>query len=197
MNKNKKIQRIVISVVILVLVAFTWQSVVAQKPTDRLEVKVDFGNQFDISIGNSGVSQRESGFRGTIVVEKYESPPDFTSWHIWTQKYMDVRIYENSGRLYDSIYGILQVYFDLDSTQRGIWERPDSNMNIWHYDITVGRWVKCPTIITFHLEDYPHGRLSCAISSFGLYGIGWTQPTIEMKLTKAGPSPTPTPTLTP
>lgn len=194
MHRNKKIQRLVISVAILVLVAFTWQSVIAQRPTDRLEVQVDFGDYIDISIGNSGVSQEDSGYRGTIVVEKYESPPDFTSWRIWTQKYMDVRIYENSGRLYDATFGIMQVYFDLDRTQRNIWETRGSNMSIWHYDITVGHWVKCPTIISFHLEDYPHGRLSCSLRSFGLYGLAWTQPTIEMKLTKAALTATPTPT---
>lgn len=185
MHNKKKIQGIIVAVVMVALVAFTWQSVFAQRPTDRVEVQLDFGNQFDVSIGNSGISQRNSGFRGTLVVEKYESPPDFTSYYIWTQKYMDVRIYDNDGRLYDSIFGILQVYFDLDGTQRNIWDTRGSNMSIWHYDITVRHWVKCPTMITYHLEDYPFGRLSCAVRSFGLYGIGWTQPTMEMKLTKA------------
>lgn len=187
MQKKKIYQGLLIASAIFAMVAISWQSVIAQKTTDRVEVQVDFDDYIDISIGNSGVSQEESRYRGLIVMEKYEHPPNYgMGWHIWTQRHMDVRFYDNNGRLFDGVYGIVQVYFDLDPTQRKIWEdRKYTNMSIWHYDIREGRFVKCPTIVSFHLEDYPHGRLSCAITTYGLYALGWTKPTIKMQLTKA------------
>ena len=202
MHKKKVFQRAAIAVIIVIVGAFTWGSVVAATPTDTKELVIDFGDSFDLSIGRSGVSQASSGFSGTAIIEKYEHPPNYgLSWHVWTQRLMDVRIYDTTGRIYPFMNGIVQVYFELDPTQRKIWDRNGSNMSIWHHDIRKGRWVKCPTAIVFDLQHYPDGRLVCPITYFGLYGVGWTQPTMEMKLTKAGPSPTPTitptPTLTP
>ena len=194
MDKNKTLRKITLGLVILVAAALTWGSVIAADPTDREELVVDYGDSFDLSIGRSGVSQSSSSYRGTIVIEKYEHPPNYgLAWHVWTQRQMDVRIYDENGDLYNGIKGILQVYFDIDPTQRKIWQRYGSNMSIWHYDIREGRWVKCPTAIVFDLQHYPDGRLVCPISTFGLYGVSWTQPTMEMKLTKAAPTPTLTP----
>ncbi|MDH3942634.1 MAG: hypothetical protein OEV06_00885 [Anaerolineae bacterium] len=186
MGKKKIIQLAAIALVVLVAGVFAWQSVFAAKPIQRKEVSVDYGDYYDISIGNSGVSQEEAAFRGTIQVEKYEHPPNYgLAWHVWTQNLMDVRFYGEDGRLMDKVYGIVQVYFDMDRSERELWRTAGSNMGIWYYDVWVGRWVKCPTTITFHLEDYPNGRLACPITGYGLYGIGWTQPTMEIKLTKA------------
>ena len=105
-------------------------------------------------------------------------------YFVFTQRMMDVRIYGTDGDEIEQVYGLVQVYFELDVMQRRKWDDPDANMSIWYKDVFAGYWVKCPTRLVKHSEA-PHGRLVCPISEFGLYAVAWTQPTFKIKMTKA------------
>lgn len=189
MNKKKTLQIGLIVVTTMVLVGLTVGAVVAQARQNRKEAVIKVGQPFDLSVGNAGISSPESQYSGRLVVEKFDHPPNYgLGYFVFTQAMMDARIYDFEGKEVENVYGLVQVYFNLDTVQRRKWDDPDANMSIWYKDLFLGEWVKCPTRLVRAVEA-PRGRLVCPISQFGLYAVAWTQPTFEIKLTKYAGGP--------
>lgn len=185
MDKKRYVQIGLIVVTALALVGLTVGAVVAQARQTKKEVALTYGKPFDVSVGNSGISSPESRYQGKLVVEKFDHPLNYgLGYFVFTQAMMDARIYDNEGKEVENVYGLVQVYFNLDEVQRRKWDDPDSNMSIWYKDTFAGEWVKCPTRLVKSAEA-PRGRLVCPISQFGLFAVAWTQPTFKIKLTKA------------
>lgn len=165
-------------------------------PAVRKVVPLDFGYDYDVSIGNGGISITDSKYRGTLVLEAQSFPEERTmSWHKFTQRILDYKVLQPDGTPFQWVYGVVRVYFNLDKTQYDLWMDDDANMSIWYYAQPEGGWRKCTT----HWEavpGLPKGRLWCLVKYNTRYGLAWTQPTILMKMIKLGtttvtPSPTP------
>jgi hypothetical protein len=162
----------------------------------RREVEVVFDQDYDVFIGNGGVSLDDSKHRGTFVLraEQFSAVP--VSWQQYTQKILDLQMYNRNGEPFEWVYGVVRVYFNLDKFQYDKWLDETSNMNIWYYNKEVGGWRKCTT----HWESVPgnpQGRLWCLVKYWTRYGIAWTRPTLKMKFEKLYGTYTPTPTSTP
>jgi hypothetical protein len=114
-------------------------------------------------------------------------------WHVFTQRLIDVHVYDKDGGAFDTVYGLVRVFFTLDKFQYEKWNDPESNMSIWYFDDKLGGWHKCVT----HWEPAPgdnKGRLWCVVHKYALYGLAYTAPTLRMKLIKSGViTVTPTP----
>jgi hypothetical protein len=161
--------------------------------TMRKEVDVVMNKSYELFIGNGGVFLDNSRHIGTLVIKSIEPTRRAGMWHVFTQRLIDVRMYEKDGGTFTSVYGLVRVYFNLDKFQYDKWSDPQSNMSIWYFDEQNGGWHKCTT----HWEPAPglsRGRLWCLVHRFALYGLAYTQPTMIMKLIKQGViTVTPTP----
>lgn len=192
---TRKIFRTVLFALPVLLLAVTVMPVFAfQQGTSREEVDLVFGQDYDVFIGNAGVFIDDSAFKGTLIL-KAEPFERTQSWHQFTQRILDFRVYTVNGDPFEWVYGLVRIYFNLDKFQYDKWLDDEANMSIWRFDELNGGWVKCPT----HWESTPglrFGRLWCVARYYTRYGIAWTQPTLLMKMIKLGtitvtPSPTP------
>jgi hypothetical protein len=186
MKDNKVFKVILTLFVLLCVIGAGWQlAVAANQSLQRKEVKIDYGEDKDIWISTSGVYFANSPYRGTVVLDRIEHPPNYGRyWHVWTQKLLDLHVFdEETGKEFTRVYGAIQVYFNLDVLQRQKWDDKDSNMSIWYFDEFNGLWVKCPTFI-IRSPAAPRGRLACYAIGFGNYGVGWTQPVLEINMDK-------------
>jgi hypothetical protein len=174
--------------------AFAFQE--GGNPVIRKELPLVMNKSYELFIGNGGVYMDNSRHIGTLVLKSEEWPENRSqSWQQFTQRLLDVRVYEKGGAPFDRVYGIVRVYFNLDSIQYDMWQDEERNMSIWQFDELNGGWRKCVT----HWEPAPglrFGRLWCLVKQYTRYGLAWTQPTLLMKLIKQGvitvtPSPTP------
>lgn len=163
----------------------------------RKEVKVDFDQAYDVFIGNAGIFIDNSKMRGTLVVHTEQVPKIPGSWYQFTQHFLDFQVVDVNGKPFQWVYGNVLVYFNLDKFQYDKWVDEESNMSIWYFDKLNGGWKKCTT----HWEqvaELDHGRLWCLARNYTRYGLGFTQPTLIMKLIKLGLiTLTPTPSVTP
>ncbi len=181
-----------------VLVAGVLPAFAFQDETLHKEVPLVLNKSYDVFIGNGGVYLDNSQMVGTLVLKSEYFPASrWQSWWQFTQRILDVSAYDQAGKPYGTVYGLVRVYFNLDKTQYDKWIAEDSNMSIWYFEQPVGGWHKCVT----HWEavaGLPKGRLWCLAHQYTRYGLAYTQPTLLMKMIKGGTiTVTPTPTLSP
>jgi hypothetical protein len=200
MQKNKIIFRVVLFLLPVIILVVSVMPAFASQRAQRKQVDLDFGKTYDISIGNGGIFIEDSKMRGTMVLKAEEFPAERTmSWHKFTQRILDFRVYQKDGDPFEWVYGEVRVYFNLDRGQYDRWADKKNNMSIWYFDEVRGGWKKCVT----HWEStpgVPQGRLWCVVRHYTRYGLAWTQPTILMKMLKLGTktvTPTRTPTASP
>ncbi len=151
----------------------------------RREVPLVFNKSYDVFIGNGGVYIDNSRHIGTLIVKAIDPTRRPLMWHVFTQRLLDVRVYDKDNVPFDTVYGLIRVYFNLDKFQYQQWSDKTSNMSIWYFDELLGGWHKCTT----HWEPVAgsaQGRLWCPIHRYALYGLAYTKPTLIMKLIKAG-----------
>ena|SRR3990172_5481120 len=178
------------------MLAVNFAETFAQEDGERRKqrfVEIVKGKDYDISIGNAGLFLEDARMEGELRMTVLQWTN--RGWQQFTQRVVDFRVVDESGRHLDTVFGFVRVYFELSLVERRLWEEDTSNMSIWVRNEAVGGWTKCRT----RLEDspqHPQGRLSCLIDQFGVYGLAYTSPTLKMKLEKANQA-TATPTLTP
>lgn len=185
--KKKRMILVAVLLLAIIAVAASWQTALAsprQRGGQKKEVKMYYGNSYDISIGNSGVFFANTYYDNvTAVIEKTEA--ENRGWRYFTQGILSVNVYDADGVPPDRFLGATQIYFNLDINQRKKWDDPDSNMSIWYKDEwEAGVWVKCPSFLV-KSKAAPRGRVVCYASDFGDYGLAWTWPTLQIKLEKA------------
>lgn len=190
MKKRKRMQMALLMLMLFSLLAAGGAQVFASPPQDRkppepIEIELEFGEKYEVSIGRSGVHIPSSSMKGTLRFEKEPNERNYEgAWHVFTQAWAIVNGYDEDEKEFERVFGNAQIFFDLDVTQRRYYDDPDRNMSIWYYDTFEIGWVKCPTALVRVGPAAPHGRLVCPMTYFGRYGVAWTLPTLEMKLDK-------------
>jgi hypothetical protein len=182
--RNQWNKKIIFLLLLVALLGVNFQQAFALEEGGFVKKEVDIvlNKSYEIFIGNGGVFLDNSRHIGTLVVKARK--PVNRGWQVFTQRILDVRVYNTEGREFEEVYGLVRVYFNLDRWQRQIWENPTSNMSIWTFDDINGGWRKCYTNLVDSAQ-YPHGRLYCLVHKYGSYGLAWTKPTLKMQLAKA------------
>ena len=177
-------RNLVFITVLVAMLALNFQGVAALEGGGfvKREKDIVFNKSYEIFIGNGGVFLDNSRHIGKLVVKARE--PVNRGWHQFTQRILDVRVFNEDGKQFDDVYGLVRVYFTLDKYQRAKWEDPASNMSIWTFNEAVGGWSKCVTHLV-ESSQFTRGRLSCLVHNYGIYGLAWTKPTLVMRLEKA------------
>lgn len=185
--RTKMYSRILLAGLVLGGLALMASSALADEggPTQTREVQLVFNKSYDVNIGNGGVYIDNSRHIGTLIVKTVNPTRRPGMWHYFTQRLLDVRVYDKDNVPFDTVYGLVRVYFNLDKYQYQVWSDEASNMSIWYFDELLGGWHKCAT----HWEPVAgsvQGRLWCPIHRYALYGLAYTKPTLLMQLIKAG-----------
>ena len=198
MPKSKAVYRIALFLlpVLLLLAAWAIPALAFQEEAPiRKEEHLVLNQDYEVIIGNGGVFIDDAQYIDSTLVVKAEPFPANRnqSWWQFTQRTLDIRIYDRNGKPFEWVYGLVRVYFNLDKFQYDKWIDEDANMSIWYFDELNGGWRKCVT----HWESVPglsKGRLWCVVRYYTRYGLAWTQPTLLMKAIKLGTvTVTPTP----
>jgi hypothetical protein len=188
----------------------------ALKSDRKKVVSLTYEKSYDVSIGRAGVFIPNSIIKGTLVLERFDHPPNNNgcgprlsdpAWTpdsgcsggpkiIWIQGMMEVQIYEGEegSRKMGVMKGLGYIYFNLDVLTRRTWdELGDDRMSIWYWHSYINDWVQCPTTLIRDASS-DRGRLVCYWEEFGKYGLGWKQEPFINKLIKFGwVTVTPTP----
>lgn len=181
--KVKVIFALTMSLVFLTIALHPVSAFVEREGQIRREIKLKKGQSAELFIGNGGVFIDEVVYNGTLVI--ISRPRVNRGWHVFTQRTLEIRVFDEEDQPVDRVVGLVRVFFNLDRTQRVRWNDETSNMSIW-FRPQGSAWQKCVT----HLVEesgYPHGRLYCLVKSYGLYGLAYTRPTLIMKLEKESP----------
>lgn len=198
MLKSKTTYRVALFALPIVVLLAVWVMpalAFQDEPPIRKEQHIELGQDYDVFVGNGGVHIDNAQYIDSTLVVKAEQPPQHFGmyWHQFTQRTLDIQIYDRNGDPFLWVYETVRVYFNLDKFQYDKWVDEDANMSIWYFDQPSGGWRKCVT----HWEavaGLPKGRLWCMVRHYTRYGLAWTQPTLLMKAIKLGTvTVTPTP----
>lgn len=150
---------------------------IAQPPLDPDSInsnsqRVFFEEEVDLSAGNAGLHTPASAFNGNLVVERMRSTdiPGELRFH---QNLLNVQMYDLQGNEFERVFGLNYVYFNLDNRTRQLWDAGD--LQILRYDDGEEGWVTCRVPVLIETKNQPHGRLSCVIFNWGLFGLAELQ----------------------
>lgn len=122
----------------------------------------------DVYLGMAGIFMVNSSYNAVAVINRfipdYRFPAeDLNFYDRWTL----FGVYDYNANPYP-MYGLNYAYFNLKNHTRELWDAGE--LGIYHWDTAKKRWVVCPTLLV-ESKNLPHGRVSCVMREFGLYGI--------------------------
>jgi len=157
------------SIVLPLLVIMPSISAVAEEDISTEYFPLTYQQQADLYLGKAGVFVLSSSYNATATVNRidpnYTYPsPDLEFFDRW----LDFGIYDYYGNPYLGLWGFNYVYFNLKYETRRLWD--EGELGIYRWDITKKDWVECSTYLV-EMKNLPHGRVTCIMTTFGLYGI--------------------------
>jgi hypothetical protein len=154
------------------------QYTLAESPTGRnsaiegetLVQRVQYSREYDFAINSTGVYTPKSAYTGRL--ELTQSDPDGKkpfAGMTFQGKWMDLRIYNSTGKVQTRAYGLIYAYFNLTADQRTLYDK--GKLSIYTWNESDAKWVACPVVVFLKGENKPNGRLACVIKEFGLYTL--------------------------
>ena len=133
---------------------------------DTTSRRLHSGKPADLYRGNLGVSLPSSSYDGRLTLTRMDL--NDTRRLEFVARGIDVQVDASNADENGKVRGLVYVYFNLDEDLRELWR--DGDLNIYRYDRDERAWVECPTTMV-KSKNRPYGRLSCPITSFGVYGL--------------------------
>jgi len=154
----------VISSVVLIIIALT---VLAATGSTRVGT-ISFGETTDVSLGRAGVIFTGSQYDGTVKLTRVNrgNLPG-TNTPKFTQHLISTRLTDSDGAKVTNLIGPVYVYFKVRGAETKLWN--NGELTIYSYNGASNKWVACPTTYVFKAGE---SRVSCRISSMGLFGVG-------------------------
>lgn len=169
MKRKNLLLYVLATVIALVLVVGKWDSVFAEEEVSTAYYPLYYQEQADIFLGKAGVFMVSSSYNATATINRFEPhntyPADDLEFY---DRWLDFGIYNYYGNPYLGLWGFNYAYFNLKYRTRRLWD--EGELNIYRWDVNKNDWVKCPTFLV-EMKNLPHGRVTCIMTDFGLYGI--------------------------
>jgi len=154
--------------VILVVLVLLLSSMVLAAGGSSTVQEISFGEDTDVSLGRAGLVFSGSQYDGTVKLTKVSkgnlpgtNKPNFT------QHLISTRLENTDGQKITSLLGPVYVYFKVRGPETRMWNRGE--LTIYYYNGVTNKWVECPTSYIYKPGT---SRVSCRISSMGLFGVG-------------------------
>lgn len=143
------------------------ESVKAADKNDSITKLMTYQKPLDISLGNGGVFFPSSTYTGQAVLNRII--PIHTKQLTFSQRWVDIHLYDSTGKEFKKVYGYVYVYFNLNVDDWAAWKK--GNLGIYHYNETKKIWEECETYFIEN-SNTPHGRVRFMVTQeFGLYGL--------------------------
>ncbi|MGD2158453.1 MAG: hypothetical protein PVG32_16365 [Anaerolineales bacterium] len=157
-------------IVVALLIAFTAISIQwapASAAAKSISKSISFGKPADIYLGNAGVYFANSNYTATAELTRERLNP--TKSLRFTQRSVEIHLYDNKNKEIKNLFGYVYVYFNLNAEDRANWNK--EKLSIYQFDTATKKWVECRTWLVSD-KSSPYGRATCLISSFGTYALG-------------------------
>jgi hypothetical protein len=166
-------KRVALALVVLLIavgaLGGNWVAALANSEPDFATFSLTYQQPADVYLGKGGVFMVSSGYDGSAVIHRIEPEKTHADEDLrFIERWIEFHVFSPKGATFTTLYGLNYVYFNLTKLERLAWE--DGNLNIYRYDRYKFDWVECPTHLVED-ENRPHGRLSCVMTDFGLYGL--------------------------
>ena len=157
------------SIVLVLLVAVPSLPAQAEDDISIEYFPLTYQQQADLYLGKAGVFVLSSSYNATATVNRIVPDKTFPADDLeFFDRWLDFGIYDYYGNPYLGLWGFNYVYFNLKYQTRRLWD--EGELGIYRWDITKRAWVECPTYLV-EMKNLPHGRVTCVMTAFGLYGI--------------------------
>lgn len=163
---NRKTILILVGFILVFALALGYGDTV-KAGTNSITKPLVYQKPLDISLGKGGVYFPSSSYTGKAVLTRIE--PVDTRKLTFTQRWLDIRLFDSKGKEFKTVYGYVYVYFNLNADDRAAWNK--GKLGIYHYDQAKKVWVECETQLLAG-KNAPYGRVRHLITKeFGLYGL--------------------------
>ena len=170
MKQKKIVSLILLLGMVFTLTIFSWEKVVASEKTTSITKTLVYQKPLDISLGKGGVYFPSSNYTGSAVLTRLE--PVDTKQIRFSQRWIDIHLYDKSGKEFKNVYGYVYVYFNLNVEDRAAWNK--GNLSIYHYNEVKKIWEESETQLLTN-KNVPYGRVKVLVQEFGLFGLGTTR----------------------
>lgn len=173
MGADRKFLQVLVLFLVMLL-GFNATHAAGAKPAaggvDTILQKIRFGEPADVFLGKAGVYFIESAYTAKVEFTRLDPVTRLADRDLnFLRRWVDVRVVDSQGKELKQVFGLIYVYFNLDSTLFNAYE--DGDLKIYHYDEEEKAWSACPVLVEIDTKNLPYGRLACVISDFGLYGL--------------------------
>ncbi len=166
MKKKFGLYILLITMIILAAVMCSWEPVQAQTNT-TIEYPLVLYKEIDVALGRAGVYFPGSNYAGSMFLSRLN--PFHTDKLTFTQRWIDIQLFDSKGQEIRTVAGYAFVYFNLDQESRKVWDQ--GSLSIFHYNRDKDTWKKCNTRLVAD-KNLPFGRVRALIlKEFGLYGL--------------------------
>ncbi len=112
---------------------------------------------------------------GIIVVYRVPVPFAPYRWLMWYyEDVLQVQFYVKGATDHTPPCGTFQVYYDLKTYERNIYDSTPDKIGIFFFDQGSNTWIDCKAMLEPTMGD--HGRLVCTTNKWGFYSLGQIAP---------------------
>jgi hypothetical protein len=154
---------------ILGLFFISWETALAEEDVSTAYYPLTYQEPADVFLGKAGVFMVSSSYNAIATINRfdpdYTHPSDELEFH---DRWLGFGIYDYLGNPYLGLWGFNYAYFNLKYNTRRLWD--EGELSIYRWDDDTNDWIKCPSYLV-ERKSLPHGRVTCIMTTFGLYGI--------------------------
>lgn len=170
MKQKNFVSLIILLSMVFTLTLFSWEKVRASEKTTTITKTLVYQKPLDISLGKGGVYFPSSNYTGSAVLTRLE--PVDTKQIRFSQRWIDIHLYDKGGKEFKTVYGYVYVYFNLNVEDRAAWNK--EKLSVYHYNVAKKIWEESETQLLAN-KNVPYGRVKVLVQEFGLYGLGITR----------------------
>jgi len=155
--------------IVLGLTYGIWIPAFAEEDVSTAYYSLTYQEPADVFLGKAGVFMVKSSYNAIATINRFDLDNTYPSNDLeFYDRWLDFGIYDYLGNPYLGLWGFNYAYFNLKYNTRRLWD--EGELSIYHWDINRMDWIKCPSFLV-EMKNLPHGRVTCIMTSFGLYGI--------------------------
>jgi len=145
------------------------QTALADEEVSTAYFSLTYQEPADVHLGKAGVFMVSSSYNAQATINRFIPDNTYPAEKLkFYDRWLDLGIYDYLGNPYQGLWGFNYAYFNLKYHTRKLWDAGE--LNIYRWDKNLSQWVKCPTFLV-EMKNLPHGRVTCIMTTFGLYGI--------------------------
>jgi hypothetical protein len=147
----------------------TWVPAFAEEDVSTAYFSLTYQEPIDVFLGKAGVFMVSSSYNAIATINRFDPDNTYPSQDLeFYDRWLDFGIYDYLGNPYQGLWGFNYVYFTLKYNTRRLWDLGE--LSIYRWDKISRKWVECPSYLV-EMKNLPHGRVTCIMTTFGLYGI--------------------------